>query len=292
MGGMWSVLMHVVAPVFGVAAAGWVYAGFRRTDLAGLTDLVLYLAVPALVFDSLATTRLQPEAMVLVGGGAVVQILACGVASWLANRVVGIPGRGLALAAMFPNTGNLGLPLALFAFGEDGLAAAVIVFTAVSILHYSLGVAVVSGAGGLGTVLRMPVLHAAGLGLVCAATGWAPPDAVMRGIGLLGEAAVPVMLVSLGIRMRTVRLHAAGPALLAVALRVLPGLLAALVWVQLCTLQGPERGVILLTGVLPPAVMNFVLAEGADQQSEEVASAILLGTVASVVLIPMVLAWL
>jgi predicted permease len=97
------------------------------------------------------------------------------------------------------------------------------------------------------------------------------------------------MLVSLGIRMRTVRLQTLRPALLAVVLRMAPGLAAAAAWVTLMDLEGAARGVVLLTGVLPSAVMNFVLAEGAGEPSEEVASAILLGTVISVVAIPVVL---
>jgi predicted permease len=286
---MLETLLVVVAPVFGVAAAGWFFAGFREVDLGGLTDIVLYLAVPALVFHSLATTTLGMGSMLLVGGGVVAQIAACGVACWISHRATGIPGRGLTLTALFPNTGNLGLPLALFAFGQEGLDAAVIVFTAVSIFHYSLGLVIVSGRAGPAAVLRMPVMHAAALGLLCTLLGWRPPDAAMRGVELLGDAAVPVMLVSLGIRMRTVRLQTLRPALLAVVLRMAPGLAAAAAWVTLMDLEGAARGVVLLTGVLPSAVMNFVLAEGAGEPSEEVASAILLGTVVSVVAIPVVL---
>jgi len=285
-------LFSVVLPVFGVAAAGWVFAGFRRVELGTLTDIVLYLAAPALVFHSLASRPLTAAAMAAVGGGAVFQVLVCGAVAWAVFRALRTPARGLMLATMFPNTGNLGLPLALFAFGQDGLAAAVIVFTAVTVVHYSLGVMVVSGSAHPAAALKMPLLHAAVFGIVAAVTGWLPPEPVMRGLELLGEATVPAMLLSLGIRMRSVRLRAPGRALLAVVLRMAPGLLAALAWVHVFGLEGPERGVVVVTGVLPSAVMNFVLAEAYDQQGDEVASAILLGTAVSVVVIPLVLATL
>jgi predicted permease len=136
----------------------------------------------------------------------------------------------------------------------------------------------------------MPVLHAAVLGVMSAVTGVVPPLPVMRGLELLGQAAVPLMLLSLGVRLYSVALRRAGLALLTVALRTGPGLAAAWLWVELFDLEGPERGVILVTGVLPSAVMNFVLAEAYGQQGEEVASAILLGTPGSVVAIPIVLA--
>jgi predicted permease len=227
-----------------------------------------------------------------VGGGVVFQSLACGAAAWLAFRLLRLRGRGLYLAAMFPNTGNLGLPLALFAFGSEGLAAAVIVYSAISLVQFSLGVMIVSGSPHLGKVLRLPLLHAALAGIVMALCNVTVPTPVMRGLELVGGAAVPLMLLGLGARMRSVRLTRPTLAVLGVALRVVPGLLAALVWVALAGLHGPERGVVLLTGVLPPAVMNFVLAEQYGQQGDEVASAILLGTLLSVAAIPLVLALL
>ncbi len=283
-------LLNVVAPVFGVAAAGWVLARLRGVDLASLTDVVLYLAAPALVFHSLATQPLDAGSMLAVGGGTVFQILVCGAVAWIVFRLLRIEGRGLYLAAMFANTGNLGLPLALFAFGPRGLAAAVIVYSTVNLVHYSFGLMIVSGSAHPGEALKMPLLHAAAFGVVAAVTGLAPPQPVMRGLELLGQAAVPLMLLSLGVRLRSVRLRRPGLAVLLVALRFGPGLSAAWLWVSLFGLQGAERGVILLTGVLPSAVMNFVLAEAYGQQGEEVASAILLGTLMSVVAIPIVLA--
>jgi predicted permease len=283
-------LLHVVVPVFAVAAAGWLFAGLRRIDLASLTDVVLYLAAPALVFHSLASQQLGTGSMLAVGGGIVFQIIACGVAAWIVFRLLRIEGRGLYLSAMFPNTGNLGLPLALFAFGPRGLAAAVIVYSTVNLIHYSFGLMMVSGSAHPGEALRMPLLHAAAFGVLAAVTGVVPPQPVMRGLELLGQAAVPLMLLSLGVRLRSVQLRRPALALLAVALRFIPGLAAAALWVSLLGLQGPERGVILVTGVLPPAVMNFVLAEVYGQQGEEVASSILLGTLLSIAAIPVVLA--
>lgn len=290
MRGVLAQLLNVVAPVFGVAFVGWLFAGLRRVDLASLTDLVLYVSAPALVFSSLATQPLAPRSMAAVGGGVVAQALVCGAAAWLTFRLLRLPGRGLYLAAMFPNTGNLGLPLALFAFGRPGLAAAVIVFVSITLVHYTLGLMIVSGSPHPGDALRQPLVHAAVLGVAAALLGIDPPAPIARFIELLGEAAVPLMLLSLGVRVRSVRLRRPGPALLAVALRMGPGLAAAWAWVELFGLVGAERGVVLVTGVLPSAVMNFVLAEAYGQQAEEVASAILLGTVISLATIPVVLA--
>jgi hypothetical protein len=227
--------------------------------------------------------------MLVMGGGAVAQILLCGAAAFVAFRSLKVEGRGPYLAAMFPNTGNLGLPLALFAFGPEGLTAGVIVFTAITAVHYSLGLMIVSGSAHPGEGLKMPLLHAAVLGIASALSGLAPPEPVMKGLELLGGATVPLMLLSLGVRMRSVRLRRLGLPLLLVALRFGPGLAAAIAWTSLFGLEGAQRGVLLVTGVLPSAVMNFVLAEVYGQQSDEVASAILLGTLLTMVAVPVVL---
>ncbi len=284
-------LLNVVAPVFGIALVGWIFASWRRVDLSTLSEITLYLAAPALVFSGLAGKTLQATRLLTIGGGAIFQCLACGAATWLVFRLFHIKGRGLYLAAMFPNTGNLGLPLALFAFGQEGLTVAVVVFVSITLVHYSLGLMIVSGAAHPGKALKSPLFLAASLGACAALMGYTPPLPLSRGVELLGEACVPLMLLSLGIRMRRVHLKRPVLTLLLVALRMLPGLAAGLLWVSLFGLHGAERGVILVTGVLPSAVMNFVLAEAAGQQGEDVASTILLGTLLSLVAIPLVLAF-
>ena len=288
---MISQLLSVVAPVFGVALVGWLFAGWRRVDLASLADITLYLAAPALVFSGLAGQQVQGKSLLLVGGGAVFQAVACGLAALLALRLCGISGRGLYLTAMFPNTGNLGLPLALFAFGQPGLAVAVIVFVCVTLAHYSLGFVIISRSLDPRRALSQPLLLAAVLGVVAAIADWQPPQALGRGLQLLGEACVPLMLISLGIRMRSVKIARPMTALLMVALRMVPGLLAGMLWVWWFGMQGAERGVLLVTGVLPSAVMNFVLAEVYGEQAEEVASIILIGTLISMLSIPLVLTY-
>ncbi len=289
---MFSDRLNVVAPVFGIALIGWVFAGLRRLDLSSLTDLVLYLTAPALVFSSLVEKSPSAEKLWTIGGGVIFECLASLLAAIVVLGAFGKGGRGLYLAAMIPNTGNLGLPLALFAFGKEGLAIAVIVFVAICLLHYSLGLIVVSGSFRPGHMLRSPLFLAAVLGLLAATYEYSPPLPVMRLLHELGAATVPLMLLSLGVRMRSVRLSRPGRAFAVVLLRMLPGFGAGLLWCYLFSLTGPERGVVVLTGVLPPAVMNFVLAEAYDEQSDEVATAILLGTLLSLASIPLALAFL
>ncbi|NJN64374.1 MAG: AEC family transporter, partial [Acidobacteria bacterium] len=197
-------LLDVAAPVFGIALMGYLFAGIRAVDLRSITDLVLDVTAPALVFASLAERAIEPGEMLGVGGGAIFQSLACGALAWAVFSLARIRARGLLLATMFPNTGNLGLPLALFAFGDEGLAAAVIVFVSITLVHYTVGIAIVSGSMRPGVILRTPLVYAAVLGLLLAFSGVTLPSPLLRGMRLLGDAAVPLMLLSLGVRMRSV----------------------------------------------------------------------------------------
>ncbi len=288
---MISALFEVALPVFGIAFLGWLFAGWRRIELSGVADLVLYVFAPALVFSSLTEQSVDGRRLLLVGGGAVFQVLVSGAVAWAVFRLARVPGRGLYLPAMFPNTGNLGLPLALFAFGAEGLSVAVIVFVSVVLFHFSLGLAIVAGDARPSRLLRMPLVWAAVLGVALSFTPVELPEALGKMLEIVGQGTVPLMLLSLGIRMRSVRLRRPGLAFLAVALRMVPGLAAGFAWVALFGLEGAERGVLLVTGVLPAAVMNFMLAEAHGEQPEEVASAVLLSTLIALATIPAVLGW-
>jgi predicted permease len=286
-----EIFVQVVLPVFGVAAVGWYFAGRHPVDERGLAAIVIQLSAPALVFHSLVSRPLETGSLLRVGGGVIFGSLVCGLLGWLLFRQRFEGRRGLYLAAMFPNTGNLGLPLALTAFGVAGQTVAVVVFVAISMVHYGLGTMILAGTRNPLPALRSPLVLGALLGLGVASSGLELPKPVLRFTEILGSAAVPVMLLGLGVRLRSVRLGTLGRPLLAVALRMLPGFGAALLWTSVFELQGVERSVVLLTGVLPPAVMNYALAEAHDQGAEDVAAAILLGTLIAIGTIPAVI-WL
>lgn len=284
-------LYQVVLPIFGVAAVGWYFAGRHTVDERGLAAIVIQLSAPALVFHGLVARPVPPENLLRIGGGVMFSSLVCGAVALVCYRALRIEKRGLYLAAMFPNTGNLGLPLALLAFGEAGHAVAVVVFVAISLLHYSLGVMIVAGTRNPARVLRSPLVLGALLGIGIAWSDTQLPQPLLDFTRILGQAAVPLMLLGLGIRLRRVRVHSYARPLLAVLLRMGPGFVAALAWCSIFGMTGVERAVVLVTGILPSAVMNFVLAEAHDQGADDVAAAILLGTSASILVIPAVLAF-
>jgi hypothetical protein len=199
--------------------------------------------------------------------------------------------RGGALPGLFMNAGNMGIPLALFAFGEAGMQRATLMFVIITFLQYSLGIYLLSGRGNWTEIFRLPLIYATIAGLVLNLSRTTIPELIFQPVSMLGQATIPIMLVSLGYRLHEFQSfkwrHAFGGALV----RIFGGFTTASVVVQLIGAEGVNRQVLLLYGALPAAVINFVLTEKYGKDPELAASIVVLSTFISVVTIPIVF-WL
>ena len=266
---MGRVFLDVVLPVALVAIAGGIVGNWRKIMLAPVSALVFYLFSPALVFHSLATTTLS--------AGTSLRIVAVMVATYVAMYIVATiwstvvrhePSMraGFALAATTPNVGNMGLPVAKLAFGAAGFEVAVMNFVAGAILANSGGIAIASLAGGskmeaLRAPFRYPSVYAALSGLVVSAFHVKLPLFIDAPVATLAEAAVPVMLVVLGLQLR----HAVGKdrlvdtaAVNAVRLLVAP--VVAWFVASAIGLDGVERGTLVVLSAMPTAVVATIVA--------------------------------
>jgi len=212
--------MEVLLPVALVAAVGYVLRMRFALDQATLNRVVIYGMNPALIFTALLAADLSGAGalrmLALSVGGAV----AMGLIAAAVGLALGLRGGSLSallLVSMFMNSGNYGLPVALFAFGEEGFAQALFYFVAQSVMGQTLGVAVAAagaaqGRAGLarevaGRVLRMPQIYATAAALLLRATGFNPAAqdsallGIFRGLTLLGEATLPMMLLVLGAQL-------------------------------------------------------------------------------------------
>jgi predicted permease len=246
--------------------------------------------VPALVFAAMAGKSFDLAAFAPLALGGFLLLLTCGLLAWPLARLFGVPPKTLAPPMMFNNSGNIGLPLALLAWGEEALPAAVILFMVENTLHFSLGARLLDPATRLLTLWRVPVVSAALAGLAVALLQipiWQP---LLIAIRMLGDVSVPLLLFSLGVRMTAVSLRdwklATGSALL----RPLAGMAIAVGLIPLLGLQGREAAMLLVFGALPPAVLNFLFAERYGQEPERVASIVLIGNLAALIFLPLALA--
>ena len=135
-------LLALLTPVIACASIGAVWAA-KKIDYPGrfVSVLVTSVSTPCLVFSTLVTTRLDNAVLLQVSGTALAALLTMGLVAAVLLRACKLSLRGFLPAAVFPNAGNLGLPLSQLTFGDDGLAVAVTIFAVFSLVQHTLGVA-------------------------------------------------------------------------------------------------------------------------------------------------------
>jgi predicted permease len=224
---MFERIVGIVVPVFGVAAIGYYYARRAKPDLAWLNKVNLDVLAPLLVFTALADKGFDiARAAPLIAGGVLVMLVS-GLIAWPVARWQHWDTRGFVPAMMFNNCGNMGLPLALLAFGQAGLAAAVALFVASNLLHFTLGVKLMSPHASLKHLLTTPLSIAMMIGLVCAFTKPPIPAPLFEGLKLLGNACIPLMLFTLGARIASSTMALSSVGVVGALLRPLSGFAGA-----------------------------------------------------------------
>lgn len=207
-----SVFATAILPIVAVGGVGYLLGSVRDVDTDALNVIVVYVLAPALVFHSLATTTLAGSTLARITAAVVLFHAAAILVAEAAGRVVGASRTALAaviLVTAFPNTGNYGIPVSNFAFGETGRATAVVCLSVQAVLIYTVGVYVAGrgSAGGVGDGLRrvfsVPLVYAVVAALVARWLGVVPPveSTAMSTLQLVGDSAIPVMLLLVGIQL-------------------------------------------------------------------------------------------
>jgi predicted permease len=281
-----------VIPVFFLVALGFIFARWKKINLVSLTDIIVYLGTPSLVFTSLASKPLYAGEVALLFCGVVGIYAGVGLLIRLYFLTFRFNSPGFALPVLFMNAGNMGIPLALFAFGQAGMQRATLIFVIATCLQYSLGLYILNGRGNWMETFRLPLIYAAGAGLAVNLLGNKIPELLMQPLSMLGQATIPLMLVTLGYRLNDVESLQWGHALGGALVRIAGGFAVANIAVMLIGADGVNRQVLLLYGCLPAAVANFVLTEKYGKDPGLAASIVMLSTLISVVTIPIVFWWI
>jgi predicted permease len=293
-------LLDVVFPVLLIAVLAFFAQPRLRLDVQSLARVTFYFFTPALVLNSLANSSLSSDDFGRIAAAAILIVLLL----WLislplvrALRLDGTAESGFLLATLFVNAGNYGLPVSLFAFGESGLAIATVYYATTSMIQSSLGVYLAargdaSAGQALRAVLRVPQVYAALLGLVLNLTDLSLPTGLARCIDLLAQAAIPVMLVVLGVQLSnliagsTRRFRSVGRAVaFATLTRLLLGPLLGLVVALFLGLHELTRNVVIVQSAMPTAVATIILATEYRAEPEFVTTTVFLSTLASIVTI-------
>ncbi len=280
-------------PVYICAAIGflWVRAG-REFDTRLMTDLVLFIGSPCLTFSSLVSQSID---LGVLRDMVLAVIVATSSLALLAAAVLKPAGYplGTYLAPMtFGNTGNMGLPLSYFAFGDTGLALAVCFFATTTLLQFTVGQAIWSGRASFGDVVRSPLVWSVAAAILVLATEVTVPRVILRTTTLLGGITIPIMQLTLGVSLAGLQVKGVargiGPALL----KLLGGAAVGFAVAEGMGLEGAMRGVVILQCAMPVAVFNYLFASRYDRSPDEVASVIVLSTLMALVTTPIVVALL
>ena len=276
-------VISIIAPIFLIAMFGYIYASFERPDMQVINRMILQLLVPALVFSVMSAKDFQMAIYADLALAAFGVIFFSGCAAYILSRFMGFEWTTFVPPMMFANWGNIGIPIIVFTFGQDALNAAVILFIVGNTVHFTLGITMMSGRFNLKEFITTPVIIAFFLGLLVNNLALPIPDFVIKPIDMIGQAAIPLMLVSLGVRLQSVRWNDMKIALVAAIFGPMVGLLAAYGFASLIELNELQTKQLLLFGALPPAVVNYMFAEQYNLEPEKVASIVLLSNLLSVV---------
>jgi predicted permease len=287
---VFSILSQDILPIFVVAGVGFLLARYVGANVKTLSAVTFNALSPCLVFDQLITARVsfgQSWRVVLL---CVLLTFAMGAAARLAAlplRLSRTSRSSFLLVVMFSNSGNYALPVALFAFGQESLAFASVYFVTSAIMVYTVGVFV--AARGRGTtrsavmgMTRIPAVYAVVAAVVVIATRTTVPIAIMRPIGLLSDAAIPMMLLVLGTQLeRSPKPAYPAAVIAAVALSLLVAPLLAFGLSAALGLVGAARQASIIEASMPAAVITTVLALEFDLDTEFSTSVVLLSTLLS-----------
>ncbi|MEL6120750.1 MAG: AEC family transporter [Pseudomonadota bacterium] len=285
-------VLEIVAPVFLLAFVGftWVKLGFEyRVEF--VTRLGMSLATPCLVFVALMQSEIEPSSLgaLSLAGFAAYALVA--VLMWGLVQIGRLDRQTFLAPLIFSNTGNLGLPLALFAYGNVGLGYAVVVFGVSAVIQFTFGIWLVSGGGSPWRMIQEPLVPATLLGALFLVMDWETPQFLTNALDLIGQMAIPIMLITLGVAVARLSIGSFAQPVLLAALKVVISAGSATAVGLWFGLEPVAFGVLVLQVATPVAVTSYMLAEKYGADANAVAGLVVVSTLMSVLTLPVILAF-
>ncbi|MFT5063723.1 MAG: putative permease [Gammaproteobacteria bacterium] len=290
---MFNQLFPIIAPVVFLSAIGfgWARSG-KEFPSEFISRLVMNFSAPCLLLSTVGHADVSREALAAVSAATVLTILIMAMAAYLLARLLKLTPNAYATSMAFSNCGNMGLPLCLFAFGDQGMVLALAWFTTMALLQFTFGIWWMSNVGAadvLKDLARKPLIYAAVAAALMMAFDLSLPQWAQNTTGLLGQAAVPLMLLTLGVSLSTIQLGDIKLSLLFGALRIAGGFSVGLLVVWLLDLSGITAGVVILQAAMPVAVFNYLLALRYQRSPQVIAGLVFCSTLLSFISLPLVI---
>jgi len=280
----------IIAPLFVCAGIGYLWGRFDRPfDAQMITGLSLNLGMPCLILSSLTRLDVSGEAFAAVGG-AYAAALAAGLAiGAVAARLLGLDLRAYTPVFAFSNTGNMGLPLCLFAFGEAGLTFAIVNVVVSSVVSVTVSGGFYSGRTSFDIFYKNPLVYGVLAAIPFMIAGQRLPAWLANTTELIAGMAIPLMLIALGVAISKLRLTFVTRSLGLSALKLALGFGIGTAVAELAGFEGAARGALILQFAMPVALHNYVFAQRFERRAEEVAGMVVASTALSFATLPLLL---
>ncbi|MBR72087.1 MAG: transporter [Rhodospirillaceae bacterium] len=282
-------LFSIVAPVFVCAGIGysWSRLGFAY-DIKLITQLVSYIGAPCLIFTTLVNVQGLTEQIGFMALASLAAITACFIIGGVILKIMRLPIRTYLAPIAFPNSGNMGLPLCLFAFGETGLALGIGFFAISATIQLVFGQWLFSGLPTPIPLLKAPIPYAVIAGAIFMTIEIEPPHFILNTTDLLGNFTIPLMMLTLGVSLARMRITKIKRTLSLAILRLLLGALVGFGIAEAFNFEGIERSVLIIQSMMPVAVFNYLFAQYYERDPEEVASLVVLSSAIGFTLLPLI----
>lgn len=298
---LFQILRDHILPIILVVGVGAIFWHVFSPDIRSLSRIAFYILSPCLVFSSITGSTLPASEFWQMAGFAATTVLAGGALAWIAGRMLRLRRSmvaALMLTCMFVNGGNYGLSLNLFAFGESAMAGAVVYWIVSTVGLYSLGIFVASSGSvgamkALKSILKVPTIYTLALAGLLRWQAWAAPEWIQRPADVLGRAAIPVLLLILGMQIaqapRSLQWRWVG---LATLVRMLVMPLIAFGLASLFNLTETARRAGIIEASMPSAVVVTVVALEYNLEPRLVTEAVIFTTLVSPLTLTPIIAFL
>jgi predicted permease len=288
--GLFTLFFNNLFPILLSAGIGFALAKFLKINPRPLSQVIFYVFSPILVFKLISGSQLSNSDILRTLLFAIILMVFVGAITWAIGGMLKLDRKTLAavlITSMFMNAGNYGLPLTKFAFGEAALAFASVFFVINAMFTNTVGIVIASSGSqsvlnAVKGLIKFPAIYALVLGVIFLQFGWKLPSGLDRSVTLLSDAAIPCMLVLLGMQLVNIRLNGrATPLVLTGSMRLLIAPLLAFGLTRLFHMSGPSYQAVVLEAAMPVAVLTTILATEFDAEPSFVTAAVLVTTLLS-----------
>ena len=279
-------VLSVIFPVISITALGYFWNKIGNTiNQKEIIKFIAWVGAPCLVFDSLINLDSTYSIVSSIAFGAVIMIFGMLFISFALLKIYNLNIKTYINPMIFVNSGNIGITICLFAFGDIGLEIAIIYFATSSILNFTLGVSIWSGKFSPKILLKTPILFSVIIVILFHINNITVPSMIDNTISLLAGATIPLLLFSMGISLANIKLNIDFKIISLIILRSIIAIFLAYCVTIVLGLEGIVQNIIIMQALLPAALFNFLFASEHTNSSLEVANYVMLSTIISILTI-------